>query len=288
MDSGPSSDEVMSAIRESGYLMEQHVASQLEALNYHVQTNFAFEDPEEGKSREMDVRAVRRVAHNQEAKLTAFVELIVECKNNSNPFVFITRPKNERDRFSSPAEFSYPVRYEMRKDLGGGRAMSRQRDAFFHLGFDAVHHEHHRASKAVQFCRIDRKGGGWHANHGGLYDAIFYPMAKAVTARRAELPKNSDEWKYFWFFFPLVVTSGELLGVDSSDPDAIPEARDHIGFRREIRSGKLSGTYTIDFVRQQHLEDFAARCIDPLAALALDLVDNRADFVLRSVLAWDE
>ena len=74
----------------------------------------------------------------------------------------------------------------MKKDLGDGRGMSKHADPFAHIGFDQVHTEH---QKAVQFCRIDRKGGGWHTNHDGLYVAMFYPMAKAVTARKSEVPK---------------------------------------------------------------------------------------------------
>ena len=97
MGAEPSLDEIMAAIEESGYFMEQHVATQLERLGFQVTTNFAVEDPDEGKSREMDVRAVKRVAVAEQEKIAAFVELIVECKNTSNPFVFIARPKNERD-----------------------------------------------------------------------------------------------------------------------------------------------------------------------------------------------
>ena len=48
--------------------MEQEVATQLEALDFDVQTNLAFEDIEEGKSREIDVSAIKEVAHNEEKK----------------------------------------------------------------------------------------------------------------------------------------------------------------------------------------------------------------------------
>lgn len=39
MDASPSSKEIIDALRQSGYLMEQEVATQLEALNFHVWTN---------------------------------------------------------------------------------------------------------------------------------------------------------------------------------------------------------------------------------------------------------
>ena len=68
MNASPSYTEIVDALKQSGYLMEQEVATQLEALDFHVSTNMAFEDIEEGKSREIDVSAIKRVAHNEEKK----------------------------------------------------------------------------------------------------------------------------------------------------------------------------------------------------------------------------
>ena len=105
----PSPKDIIAALRQSGYLMEQEVATQLENLNFHVWTNWAFEDSDEGRSREIDVRAIKRVAYNEDKKLAAFLEIIVECKNSANPFVFIGRPKNQTDGQYAPQElvFSY-------------------------------------------------------------------------------------------------------------------------------------------------------------------------------------
>ncbi|WOH62883.1 hypothetical protein [Bradyrhizobium sp. BWA-3-5] len=91
--SAPSPENIMEALNESGYLMEQKVATVLERLGYHVQTNFPFEDVDEGKSREMDARTIKTIARNDEHKLSCVFEIIVECKNTSNPFVFVGRPK---------------------------------------------------------------------------------------------------------------------------------------------------------------------------------------------------
>ena len=44
MDAFPSHIDIITALRQSGYLMEQQVATQLEALGLHVWTNWAFED----------------------------------------------------------------------------------------------------------------------------------------------------------------------------------------------------------------------------------------------------
>lgn len=84
MAAGPSNDEIMAAINESGYLMEQEVATQLEQRGLHVRTNVAFEDPDESKSREIDVVAVKRASFDEAAKLSAYVELLVECNTKAH------------------------------------------------------------------------------------------------------------------------------------------------------------------------------------------------------------
>lgn len=288
MVGSPSEDDIMAAIKASGYLMEQEVATQFERRGMHVRTNVAFEDSEEGKSREIDVTAISRVAVNDEAKVGAFVELLVECKNSSNPFVFIARPKNEADRRSKPEEFVFPYEYKMTKDLDAGRSTYRSFPAFNHLGFDKVFHAHVRPWKAVQFCRIDRSGKGWHANHGGLYDAIFYPIAKALNARRKERPKGArpEDWRYIWLYFPLVVTSGELFLIDTSAEKPRPEPVDHVCFQRELKSAKLSGSFMVTFVRQQAIEKFMADVVDPLAELSRELIECRLAFLKNTELPW--
>jgi hypothetical protein len=286
----PSEDEIMAAIAASGYLMEQEVATQFEGRGMHVRTNVAFQDSEEGTSREIDVTAITRVAVDEDAKVGALVEVLVECKNSSNPFVFIARPKNEADRRSTPEEFVFPYEYKMTKDLGAGRSMRRTFPAFKHLGFDKVFDAHVRPWKAVQFCRIDRKGKGWHANHGGLYDAIFYPMVKALTARRKGRPKASrpEDWRYIWLYFPLVVTSGDLFLIDTSADNLRPEPVDHVSFQRELKSAKLSGSFMVTFVRQQALEKFMTDVVDPLSELCRDLIERRLGFLKETDLPWVE
>ena len=291
MNTIPNADEIVTALKQSGYLMEQEVATQLEALDFHVSTNWAFEDSDEGKSREIDVRAIRRVAHNEGEKLSAFLELIVECKNNTNPFVFIGRPKNEADSLYAPQEFVFPIaKYQAQQRIDSNRSRMREKDAFFHLGFDKVHYDFAAEGKAVQFCRVDRKGKNWQATHGGLYDSLFFPMAKALTFKRREVPsaRYPDDWRYFWFFVPMVVASGDIYYLDSTQDDPVPQAKNFVTFRREIRSGKLKGTFAIDFVCQNQLEHFISHCLQPLINKMAHLTTNQADFVLKQDIPWEE
>ena len=272
MDASPSPSDIINAIKRSGYLMEQEVATQLESLKFHVDTNQAFEDVDEGKSREIDVKAVKIAAHNEEEHLLAFVEIIAECKNTKNPWVFIGRTKNQLDNRYAPQEFVFP---ELNHANG--------KDLFFHLGFDEVYYDFANQEKAVQFCQITCKGNStnWEAGHGGLYDSIFYPMAKAFAYRKHAveyLPMGKDI--YFWWFVPMVITSGDIFYVDSMKTELELEPRDHVTFKRELQSKSLKGAFTVAFVRQKQLQKFISDCIEPVASRLNDLIMNRADVVL--------
>lgn len=291
MNVSPNSEEIIDALKKSGYLMEQEVASQLEALDFHVFPNQAYEDLEEGKSREIDIVARKRVAHSEESKLSAFIEILAECKNSTNPFVFVRRPKNQADNSHVPQELVFPLeRYEAQEEQGTVGRRIRYKSPFFHLGFKELHYDYARDMKAVQFCRIFRKGKNWQANHGGLYDSIFYPMAKAVTSsKQIRLDFNrSGDWRNFWFIFPMVVVSGDIYYVDSTTSHPVPVSSGHVTFKRQIQSEKLNGIFAVDFVRQNQIEAFVSDCLNPLASKAADLVLNHADFVLKRNIPWEE
>lgn len=293
MSAGPTNEEIKEALAQSGYLMEQEVATKLENLGYHVWTNAPFQDPDEGKSREMDVRAVQRFAYDEERRISAFVELVAECKNSDNPYVFITRTKNASDNNYPPKGWMFPLRnYEMKKAIGQSRSYSRQIPAFFHLGYEAVKSDYVADDKAVQFCRIDRNGrNAWQANHGGLYDSIFFPMAKAVTSRINDAPKSGtkpDEWKYFWFIFPIVVLSGRILKVDTAQSDPDPADVDFINFQRELKSKSLDGRFSVDFVRQSALEAYHSACVVPTMEHTTRLMAEQADSLLTQDIPWVE
>ena len=119
---------------------------------------------------------------------------------------------------------------------------------------------------------------------------MFYPLAKAVTTRKKDFARDqrSGSWRDFWFFMPIVVTSGQVYYVDSSDSEPSPQEQDFVNFRREIRSGELQGTFAVDFVRQNRIAEFYDQCIQPLVDRVTELTMDRADFVLTRDIPWQE
>src|SRR5262249_22917499 len=145
---------------------------------------------------------------------------ICECKNNRNPFVFLTRKKNAGDRALVPQEFVFPIR-DYNQPIAGKPNSVTLAPAFFHLALDQFHYRFAMERKAVQFAKIvhDKKDGK--ANHDGLYDALLYPLIKAFQARLKEVFGRDRTPNTIWLFFPIVVTAGQLYEMDTSSPEPL-------------------------------------------------------------------
>lgn len=59
-DDAPTSDDILRAMKATGLLMEQRVATCVESLGFRTWTGYPFADPEESKSRKIDVRGYRQ------------------------------------------------------------------------------------------------------------------------------------------------------------------------------------------------------------------------------------
>src|SRR5450755_1866088 len=155
----PTDEQVLGALEQSGYLFEQEVADALEGLGLHVDTSWAFPDPDLDKSRELDVHGIRRIIHDEPNRFSLFVEVLAECKSFEAPLVFLQRQKNERElQHAVPHEYIFPV-HHYRKQISTN---SYQEVApFIHLGLREHHYYYREPLKATQFSKIVRKGDKW-------------------------------------------------------------------------------------------------------------------------------
>ena len=82
--------QMKEAIQRSGYLLEQRVEPIIRQAFGYVETNPVFRDPDTGKSREIDIRAMAGVQVYRKEEGFIFPMLLCECENNSQPTVFFT------------------------------------------------------------------------------------------------------------------------------------------------------------------------------------------------------
>jgi len=252
----PTDEQILTALEKSGFLFEQEIATILEGNGFHVETSWSYLDLDTKKSREIDLRAVKTYLHNEEYKIQVFAEILVECKDSSSPFVFLERQKNKRETTTlHPKEYIFP-RKTYRKELSTNSF--REVPAFTHLGLASSHYYFKSPNKATQFSKVVRKGSDWVANHEGIYDSLFLPIAKAVDASLKSQPssRNTGEWRIVWLIFPVVVLRDHLMTLTMDGEDKSLTEKGRVTFVRNLDSDTLKGDYLVDFVTSHYLQNY--------------------------------
>ncbi|MYM97969.1 hypothetical protein [Duganella vulcania] len=252
----PNGTQMRKALEKSGYLFEQKIASFMQKQGFHVDSSWAFKDPEQEKSREIDVRAIRQVRRDEPNKLQVLCEFLMECKNSDSPLVFLQTEKNGREiKNQRPREYVFPIpKYQQPIDENSYTEI----DAFIRLGLSSSHYYYSTGLKATQFAKIIRKGSDWHANHDGVYDSLILPQVKALEQRRKEVKHSytKGQWASIWLFFNVIVLRDHLFVLDVNEPDALPVSTGRVSFVRHVKTADLDEHYLIDFVTEEYLIDY--------------------------------
>ena len=227
--SQPTSVEILAALRDAGWLLEQETASSLQAAGFHSLMGTAFPDPDDpSTSREIDVSGWQQLYRNEEIRLTVGARVIAECKQSNMPYVLIGRSITEQARAADRLEQRY--RFSSieigRKQVGLSGYQSQGVKARKYLGLDTLEGNPWPSGfVATQMTRLDRKKT-WLADNRGIFTSLVYPLAKTLTHFRSLIKgdNSSDhrpdgDWAHTQFFYPLIVTSAPIYIVDVSEPD---------------------------------------------------------------------
>ncbi|MGY5129919.1 hypothetical protein [Streptomyces nigrescens] len=250
----PSGEEVIEALERTGFLLEQRVAKITRSMRFAVTTGKAFKDPDEKKSREVDIFAVTRVFRAPELDVQVTAQVIIECKNSLGPYVILGREPSPHDRVKVPYSHTLPVRsIRWIEENGDNRWIHRGIPTWNWLGFHRVPHSPNLDDKkGVQMVRMQLNGKKWQADNSSIFDSLTVPLMKAVEAfRPPPAPYASDQrprYACLNLCFPVVVTSGELYYVDGESENPSTEAVDWVTVERGIEMATLSGVFNMDVV----------------------------------------
>jgi hypothetical protein len=257
--------------------MEQEVATALEERGFVVSTNVAFRDLEQDTSREIDVQATKVYLDSESHGVRVLGELVCECKNNSYPIVFIARQKSRLDKKPEPEEYVFPGEFqeEVRRTRPGVAETS-YRTPFVRMKLRDSHYYYKTETKAVQFCMLKMKKKRLVAEHGAIYNSMFYPAVKAFLSRREEIEsERASGWARsdVWLFFPVVVLQGPLYMVDVGAKEPTPKQVPYVSLLREIRTDSVNGCFLVDFVQRNSLDVYLSEAAESFATIVADEMD---------------
>ncbi|MCP2325661.1 hypothetical protein HDA40_004168 [Hamadaea flava] len=258
----PSEDQIISALDQTGFLLEQRVAQVFAKKGWAPSVGWPFRDKETGKSREIDV-FISNGEFVGDLNLAAFfinTHIIVECKNTQNPFVVVGSkdhgPSLAIDDFCD-SEFD-PLVMGFEKDPYASTPGKLR----FH---DIPGWPQKETARGNQLLRMHQQSGTWKADNANVHDSIQYPMAKAIQSVRDEGFDYyaSDRWREddplspsFAFVYPIVVTAGPvftvLVDAQGSTVSQVPWAQ----VVRQLDDVNLSGTFFFEIVSFTELERY--------------------------------
>lgn len=272
----PTSGEIIAALRNAGWLLEQDTAATLEKREFHVATGKAFPDPDDPSvSREIDVHAYRQIYRNDELSFSVGVRVLAECKQSDMPYVVVGSQASEYEqkRPRQEQQFRFSTVETGRTDLGEGRARLHHTQARECLGLDTLPGNPWEIGfLGNQMTRLDRKKS-WLADNRGIFTSLVYPLAKALTYFKSQMNRSSyakhrpgEEWATVTFYYPVVVTSAPLFIVDANAPEVEAVETSWATMTREIKSAKVDGQFNIDIVTSDAFDSYLDQRVDLFAS----------------------
>jgi hypothetical protein len=282
-------EEISTALKRSGYLLEARVAQYFKGKGWAVQPNARYPDPIMGKARELDMQADLMLEISSTPPFTDSVTLTVacECKNNLQPMVFFTSSGVVPQLWHSEGEH----------ELLWGMP-PRIRGSIIDVP-DAVElpswHPHFRASKiATQFCSFSRKkerNAEWMASHGeddyGMFTKLgdFARFQKSTFNSRWQIgtidpEKESVVLELAWL---VLVLQGEIFEATVVGEEVELKPCDRILYRQPVIVEGGERVFFIDVMTEAAIPDLVDE-MNLAAQKVKEAVLSRLELFRHSVL----
>ena len=286
--------EMRDAVLKSGYLLERRVATFLRKEGYKAVANRGFMDQETTRSREYDVYAYKGIEVCETGSYGIFPTLVCECKNNTQPIVFIVQE-----------EHFEPLTDEVRVSGIPSKIWKRNRYVSVQE-FTKVASSHHycrpEAPIATQYCTFETKKGtsNWMAYHTEELHDTFRTLTKALEQEIDDDFRNMVQWFVpeematefvdLSFYYPVVVFQGDVYAASIRE-NGLPEEDklelkkyDHIQYNPEFFSFYDNEviSYHIDVVTERYLPSYL-KLIDREMQAIKQIMEQEKSNVIHSV-----
>ncbi|HET7443712.1 MAG TPA: hypothetical protein VFJ57_03560 [Solirubrobacterales bacterium] len=257
-------NEFVHAISTSGYPLQITVGTALRQREFFLQEEFAFEDPDQGGRRTVDILGHRwseRFESEQGTSLFSVTPLI-ECKQSQHPLVLF-------EAVSSPSLGKFPrlVGYP-RQEIGVGTENEPNTKRIVPILEFLGSGNHEFISQppvAASMSRAVPNGKKVQLSGEETYRAITMPLIKASSAVRTYWAASRRDAKELWtlrMVVPVAVVDCPLIFVrqPATEPEIEPRSWIRLAVR-EVMSGKQDvwkpvGVEIVDIVQREFLERY--------------------------------
>jgi len=250
-------DQMIEAIQNSGYLIEQRVEDVLAKRGYAVETNDAYFDPETNKSREVDITAIngKWIMPGQDHFI--FPYLLIECENNHSPVVFFRNNPRAGALSSEDIKISGLPLNIYEEGTPPTSIVEALELATFHHYCKGPYYTQYCS---FQYVKNDKK---WIATHPDTQHHSLVDIIKCLEYKISDhyagyyLPDDATQERLnLQIYYPIIILQSHLYEAYESDGELIFEKKEHIQFRKQLINSNVSTTYQIDIISENYLPSF--------------------------------
>lgn len=276
-----SHDQIRDAVRRSGYLLEYRIEQVLGRYGYMVQANQAYPDPITGKSRELDISAIKAEPITSDYRNTIWPLLLIECVNNPLPIGFFTKNAN------APTAHIYDLKFSgLPVKIKEGKYWKKLSDF---LNMERYHH-HCKGRVATQYCSFTPKKNTnpveWLAQHEDMHFDSFNKLCFALNHDIDEHYSHSRlrgiEPINVQIYYQILVVSGEIIDITPTRKDVKLRATNHIHYVQSYVTRGKEQSYHIDVVTEKYLPHLL-RLIDRELKKTVRLIRSRRNPIKKSI-----
>ncbi|GHG08871.1 MULTISPECIES: hypothetical protein [Amycolatopsis] len=253
-----SEEQILEALNSSGFIFEQRVSKRLEECGISNRTGVSYLDPDEGKSREIDIVGSFGIALDSAEGLTHIdLDLIIECKSTMQPHVVFVRPWGPGD-MAPPFEVNFEKIDEATSKSAKKKKYSDSSVRPFHgswMSFGLLSAwlpcRLDQIQRGVQLVRVERAAKKFVARNA-LFEMCMPPV-KAMLDRRSRASGDA-------IYFPACVVAGPIYTTSIKGPDEpILNKTKFCCVQFENSSSwaaDSNGIHTVDLVSYDHIAEW--------------------------------
>jgi hypothetical protein len=261
--------EARAALLRSGYLLESRVEALLRRRPYYVNANQVFPDPITRKARELDVYAMKATRAGPRNDDWLFTVLLLECVNNPEPLVLITKVPQATFLHREEVKVSgLPVKFPGQH----GRWVALPE----YLAAERFHH-YCRGRVATQYCSFQQKKQAPH-DWMAWHDETHFDAFRKLGAALEHAVTDHYRWRFanveavnIQVYYPIVVVQGRLMEARPRGAGVEILPRRRIALRLGDYVGGKERTYQIDVVQEGHLARYLNIVEDEVDRMAASL-----------------